>query len=135
MMRGLLYKSLHEVWLTTLLCGFGLLTIIAILTFILPQIVEGMSEMFEQMPFVKSLVTALLGTEVGEQITAPRCKRFCGCIPWCSRWSGATKSRSAHEFRREKLIVGPSMCCSAGRSQDERFTGWRQLSGSRQECS
>ena len=51
-MRGLFLKSIYEVWVATLLCGLGLLAIIALLTFILPQIVEGMSEMFEQMQHV-----------------------------------------------------------------------------------
>lgn len=76
MMRGILLKSFHEVWVPTLLCGMGLLVIIALLTFVLPQIVEGMSEIFEQMPFVKSLITAMLGTEVGERITARTMQSF-----------------------------------------------------------
>ncbi len=75
-MRGLLYKSLHEVWGTTLLCGLGLLGIKALLTYILPQVVEGMSGIFEQMPFVKQLITALLGTELGDQITMRTMQSF-----------------------------------------------------------
>ncbi len=76
MMRGLLYKTIHEVWVPTLLCGLGLCGIKALLTFILPQIVEGMTGIFEQMPFVKQLVTALLGTEVGDQLTAHTMQAF-----------------------------------------------------------
>ncbi len=76
MMRGLLLKSMHEVWLVTLLCGCGLLVIKAILTYILPQVMTGMTEIFEQMPFVKSLITALLGSKTGDQITARTMQAF-----------------------------------------------------------
>ena len=75
-MRGMLLKIFYEVWVTTLLCGVGLLIIKALLTYILPQVVEGMSEIFQQMPFVKSLITALLGSEVGDQITARTMQAF-----------------------------------------------------------
>ena len=37
-MRGLFTKTLHEVWLTTLLFGFSLMAVMALLTYILPQI-------------------------------------------------------------------------------------------------
>lgn len=68
-MRGLLNKTLHEVWLMTLLFGCALLAVMALLTYVLPQFQEGMSELFDQLPFVKSLIDALLGTDVGEEIT------------------------------------------------------------------
>ncbi len=89
MMRGLLLKSLHEVWVTTLLCSAGLLLIKALLTFVLPQIMEGMNDIFEQMPFVRSLITALLGTEVGEKISGRTMQAFLWVHPvvlaliWC----------------------------------------------------
>ncbi len=75
-MRGLLFKSLHEVWVATVLCGVGLLIMKALLTYILPQIVAGMGEMFEQIPFIKSFVTAMLGTEMGDQFTARTMQAF-----------------------------------------------------------
>ncbi len=75
-MRGLLLKAIYEVWLVTLLCGLALLLIKALLTYILPQVMTGLSEIFEQLPFVKSLITALLGSETGEQITARTMQAF-----------------------------------------------------------
>ncbi len=76
MMRGLFTKTLHEVWLTTLLFGFSLMAVKALLTFILPQIQEGLGGVFDQLPFVKSIVTALLGTELGDEITARTMQAF-----------------------------------------------------------
>jgi ABC-type transport system involved in multi-copper enzyme maturation permease subunit len=75
-MRGLLLKTIHEVWLTTVLCGLGVMSILALLTFVLPQVFDGMEEIFEQMPFVKTFVTALLGTEIGGEITARTMQAF-----------------------------------------------------------
>jgi putative exporter of polyketide antibiotics len=75
-MRGLLLKSIREVWFTTLLCCLGLALIKGLLTFVLPKVLEGMDEIFEQMPFVKSIVTALLGTEIGDRITARTMQAF-----------------------------------------------------------
>ncbi|MFC1759228.1 ABC transporter permease subunit [Planctomycetota bacterium] len=69
-MRGLFTKTLHEVGLTTILFGFSLMSVMALLTYILPQIQEGMSGMLDHMPFAKSMLTALLGTELGEEISA-----------------------------------------------------------------
>jgi hypothetical protein len=41
-MRGLLAKTLYEVWLQTLLFGFAVLAVKALLTYVLPQIQEGL---------------------------------------------------------------------------------------------
>jgi hypothetical protein len=69
-MHGLLTKTLHEVWLATLLFGFSLLAVMALLTYILPQFQQGLGGVFDQIPFVRSMFTALLGTELGDEITA-----------------------------------------------------------------
>ena len=75
-MQGLFAKTLREVWLPTLLFGVGLLAVMALLTYILPQVQAGLSEVLEQIPFVKSLITALLGTAVGDQITSQMIQAF-----------------------------------------------------------
>lgn len=75
-MRGLLLKSLHEVWLLTLLLGVALMGVLALLTFVLPQIQDGLGGIFEQLPFVKSLFTAMLGSELGDEITARSMQAF-----------------------------------------------------------
>ena len=41
-MRGMLLKILHEVWLPTLLFGLRLFIIKALLTHVLPQVMQGM---------------------------------------------------------------------------------------------
>lgn len=76
MMCGLLTKSLYEVWLSTLLFGFSLLAVTALLTYILPQIQEGLSGVLDEIPFVRSILTALLGTELGDEITARTMQAF-----------------------------------------------------------
>ena len=75
-MRGLLTKSIREVWVSTLIFGTGLLLILALLTHILPQILEGLGSMLAQMPFVKMLITALLGTDIGDQLSAQTMQGF-----------------------------------------------------------
>ncbi len=70
MMRGLLEKTLREVWLTTLLFGVALCAAMSLLTFVLPKVQEGMGEMFTNLPFMKTLIAALVGTEISGEITA-----------------------------------------------------------------
>ena len=76
MMRGLLAKTLREMWLTILLFGLGLMLVKALLTYVLPQVQQGISNVMEQLPFVRSVLTAILGTEVGDQITAQTMQAF-----------------------------------------------------------
>lgn len=75
-MRGLFTKSFHEVWLPTLLFGLSLLAVMALLTYVLPQIQEGLGGVFEEIPFVRSMLAALLGTELGDEITARTLQAF-----------------------------------------------------------
>ena len=76
MMRGLLTKTLHEVWLPTLLFGSSLSVVMALLTYILPQFQEGIGDVLDQIPFVRSMLTALLGTELGDEISARTMQAF-----------------------------------------------------------
>lgn len=70
MIRGLLEKTIREVWLGTLLFGMALCAAMCMLTYVLPKAQEGMSEMFAKMPFMKNLIAALVGTEITGEITA-----------------------------------------------------------------
>ena len=76
MMRGLLSKSFREVWLATLLFSLGLFAVLALLTFILPQIQGSIGAVFSKLPFVKGLLSALLGTQLGDQINAQTMQAF-----------------------------------------------------------
>ena len=68
--RGLFAKTILETWLATLLFGGGLLLAMALLTHILPQVQEGLNTVFTEMPFVRMLVNALLGADLGNEITS-----------------------------------------------------------------
>ena len=70
MIRGLLIKTIREVWLMILLMAISLMLIMALLTYIIPHVQQSMNAVFEQMPFVKPLIEALLGSDVGEEINA-----------------------------------------------------------------
>lgn len=69
-MSGLLVKTVRETWLATLLFGAGLLTAMALLTYILPQVQANISDVLAKMPLVKMLVRAMLGADIGEEINA-----------------------------------------------------------------
>ena len=68
-MRGLLHKILREVWLGTLLFGVGLFVAEGFFAFIIPQIEEGIGSIWAQMPWVKNMMSALLGMELGDDMT------------------------------------------------------------------
>lgn len=69
-MRGLLTKTLLEVWLTTLLFGLALLAATMLLTYVLPQIHQALGAVLDQLPLVRFMLSGLLGTELGGEITA-----------------------------------------------------------------
>ncbi len=70
MIRGLLAKTFHEVWLQTLLFGFGMLLVMALLTHVVPQAQHGLDEVLSSMPWVRTIMGALLGSDLGEEISA-----------------------------------------------------------------
>ena len=70
MMRGLLLKTWHEVWLMTLLFGLALLTVIALLTFVYPQFQEELIEIIDRLPFIRPMITSMLGSDVGDKLNA-----------------------------------------------------------------
>ncbi len=70
MIRGIMAKTIREVWPATLLFGIGLSLVMALLTYVLPQIQEGITDVFASLPFVKTLVQTILGTDVGDELTA-----------------------------------------------------------------
>jgi len=66
---GLLRKSLRETWSTTLLFGVAAALLLGLLTYVLPRIMEQMGPVLSQMEFFRSFVTALIGSELGDQIS------------------------------------------------------------------
>lgn len=63
MNRGLIEKSVREVWLITLCFGAGLLVVEALLGYVFPTFQSELSSVLLGMKFVQRLLEALLGTE------------------------------------------------------------------------
>lgn len=70
MNAGLFTKEFRETRVQTALFGVALGGAMGLLTFILPKIQSGMSEVFESMPFVKTIMQGLLGTSIGDRLSA-----------------------------------------------------------------
>ena len=75
-MRGLLTKIFIEVRWPVLLFGIGLALVMSLLTAVLPKVLGDIHRVFEKLPFVKPLVTALLGVDPGSQLSAQMTQAF-----------------------------------------------------------
>ena len=69
MNRGLLLKSLREAWIATVLFALALMVIEAIFAYVLPTFADQFSTVLLQLEFVQRMVQALLGTDIGAQIS------------------------------------------------------------------
>lgn len=65
MNRGIMYKAYCEVRFITLLIGAALLAIETIFAFVLPILEKQFENIFAQLPFVQTIMKALLGTDLG----------------------------------------------------------------------
>jgi len=70
MMRGLLAKTVREVWVATLLIGLGLLAVERVLLFILPQIQGQVGALMESLPFLKVILKGLFGVDPEGQLSS-----------------------------------------------------------------
>ncbi len=70
MIRGLLLKSLLESWVTTAILAGALMGIEAILAYVLPTFVQQFSPQLLQLEFFRSIIQALLGTDVGDMLSS-----------------------------------------------------------------
>lgn len=68
MNRGILYKTLREVWVATLLFGIGVFAFEAVLAYIFPRFQEQFQAQILQMEFIRNMISALLGAELGNQL-------------------------------------------------------------------
>ena len=68
MNRGLFAKTIRETWPTALLVGLGMMAFKALLAYIAPQIAGQMGASMLQMDFVRNIIKALLGSEIGDVI-------------------------------------------------------------------
>jgi ABC-type transport system involved in multi-copper enzyme maturation permease subunit len=70
MMRGVLAKSVREALPGTILFGFALAVVLALLTFVIPQVQEGIGEIVARMPIVQTMLSALIGMDIGDEMNA-----------------------------------------------------------------
>ncbi|MBT8485584.1 MAG: ABC transporter permease subunit [Phycisphaerales bacterium] len=81
-MKGLFVKSMREVWLATTLFAAGLFLVEVLIMMILPQMqADLLDEVWSQLPFVRTMITALLGTEIDGPITTQALQAFAWVHP------------------------------------------------------
>jgi ABC-2 type transport system permease protein len=68
MNRGLLIRAFRESWPTTLLLGLVLMGVEAALAFVLPKFGSQMSEQWLQLGFVREIIQAMVGAEIGDRL-------------------------------------------------------------------
>ena len=66
MNRGLIIKAFRESWRATLAFGLGLAVVEVMLAYVLPTYQEQFTTIWDQLEFVRNLVSALLGVDVSE---------------------------------------------------------------------
>jgi ABC-2 family transporter protein len=74
--RGLFLKMFWETRWPVLLFGIGLALVMGLLTALLPRVLGDIHHVFERLPFIKPLITALLGVDPGDQINASMSQAF-----------------------------------------------------------
>ena len=109
-MKGLLRKIYFEVRWPVLFFSIGLAIIMALLTTLLPKVLGDIDKVFEKLPFVKPIITALLGMDPGDGFTAQMMQAFLWVHPtvlsilwahelmYCSRVPAAEIDRGTIDF-------------------------------------
>lgn len=75
-MKGLLQKIWLEVRVPVLLLSLGLAVIMSLLGALLPRVLANVDNLFNTLPFVKPLISALVGMDVGDGFTAEMMQAF-----------------------------------------------------------
>ena len=109
-MFGLLQKIWIEVRWQVLLLSLGLCIVMGLLTALLPKLLGNIDQMFGKIPMIKPLLTALLGVDPGDQITAQLSQAFLWIHPtvlallwaqevmFCSRLPAGEVDRGTADF-------------------------------------
>lgn len=109
-MRGLLVKIFLEVRGAVFWFAAGLALIMGLLTALLPRVLGDIHRVFERIPFVKPLLTALLGVDPGDRMTATMSQAFLWVHPtvltlmwahevmFCSRLPAGEVDRGTIDF-------------------------------------
>ena len=109
-MLGLLQKIWVEVRWTVLFFSLGLFAIMSLLTALLPKVLGNIGLMFDKMPLIRPLLTALLGVDPGTQVSAQLSQAFLWVHPtvltliwahevmYCSRMPAGEVDRGTADF-------------------------------------
>jgi len=107
---GLLRKIYWEVRWPVLYFSLGLAAIMWLLTALLPKVLGDVHRVFAKIPFVKPLITALLGMDPGDEFTAGMMQAFLWVHPtvlslvwahelmYCTRMPAAEIDRGSVDF-------------------------------------
>ncbi len=68
MNRGVLTKTVREVWVATLIFGGAMAVVEAFLSSVLPTFVDEASAQILKVPFIRNMLTALLGADIGNAV-------------------------------------------------------------------
>ena len=80
-MRAIILKAAREVWFATLLVGLALVLVETALTMILPQMQAQIGDMLLQMPFVRTMMSTLIGTDAGDALSNQILNAICWVHP------------------------------------------------------
>lgn len=109
-MRGLLNRIRMEMQWPACWFGIGLFVAMGLLTALLPKVLGNIHEMFERLPLIKPLITALLGVDPGENLSAQLSQAFLWTHPtvltltwawelmYCSRLPAGEIDRGTADF-------------------------------------
>ena len=109
-MFGLLQKIWVEVRWQVMFFSVGLCAIMSLLTALLPKVLGNMDLMFEKMPLIRPLLTAMLGVDPGQQASAQLSQAFLWVHPtiltlvwahevmYCSRMPAGEVDRGTADF-------------------------------------
>lgn len=126
-MKGLLRKIYLEIRWPVLYFSLGLATIMWLLTALLPKVLGDVHRVFDKIPFVKPLITALLGMDPGDEFSAEMMQAFLWVHPtvlslvwahtlmYCTRVPAAEIDRGSVDFllglpvSRRKLYISEAI--------------------------
>ncbi|MFM7057864.1 MAG: hypothetical protein ACKO2P_13170 [Planctomycetota bacterium] len=109
-MRGLLNRIRMEMQWSAFWFSLGLFTAMGLLTALLPKVLGNIHEMFERLPLIKPLITALLGVDPGDNLSAQLSQAFLWTHPtvltltwawelmYCSRLPAGEIDRGTADF-------------------------------------
>ena len=75
-MTGLLTKFYYETRWTVLFFGTGLFAIMALLTFLLPKVLGDIDQLLDSIPFIRTMIAVLLGTDPNAPISTKATQAF-----------------------------------------------------------